>query len=174
MRRQTRQRKMLWMKRSVTKNLTHLRTWLNGWKKRSSITDKKDGKEVKLSRKKTSSHIPHQDRVYQGHPQTHNWKNWHTGLPDCLTTDHILWQCSETRNERDECGIQSTAWKEGREGIKKLVKYIRSRLVSSMGSIKWNELKKQLAKEEKTRYWTWKRQKAEQVTRSRNGLKNDY
>jgi post-segregation antitoxin (ccd killing protein) len=38
---------------------------------------------------------------------------------------HSLWQCSETRNERDECGIQSTAWKEGREGIKKLVKYIR-------------------------------------------------
>jgi hypothetical protein len=24
-----------------------------------------------------------------------------------------------------DCGIQSTAWKEGREGIKKLVKYIR-------------------------------------------------
>jgi hypothetical protein len=28
----------------------------------------------------------------------------------CLTTNHILWQCSETCNERDECGIQSTAW----------------------------------------------------------------
>jgi hypothetical protein len=52
-------------------------------------------------------------------------------IPDCplcdvrLTTNHILWQCSETRNERDECGINSTVWKEGREGIKKLVKYIR-------------------------------------------------
>jgi hypothetical protein len=44
-----------------------------------------------------------------------------TDIPDCLfcdvrlTTDHILY------NERDECGIQSTAWKKGREGIKKLV-----------------------------------------------------
>jgi lysophospholipid acyltransferase (LPLAT)-like uncharacterized protein len=57
-----------------------------------------------------------------------------TEIPDCpfcdvrLTTDHILWQCSETRNEKDECGIQSTAGKEGREGIKKLVQYIMSRL----------------------------------------------
>jgi hypothetical protein len=53
-----------------------------------------------------------------------------TDIQDCpfcdvrLTTDHILWQCNDTRNERDKCGIQST-WKEGREGIKKLVKYIR-------------------------------------------------
>jgi hypothetical protein len=51
-----------------------------------------------------------------------------TDIPDCplcdvsLTTNHTLWQYSETRNERNECGIQSTAWKEGREGIKKLVK----------------------------------------------------
>jgi ribosomal protein L37AE/L43A len=42
-----------------------------------------------------------------------------------LTMNHILWQCSETRNERDECGIQSTAWKESREGINKLVRDIR-------------------------------------------------
>jgi hypothetical protein len=40
-----------------------------------------------------------------------------TDIPDCplcdvrLTTNHTLWQCSEKRNERDECGIQSTAWK---------------------------------------------------------------
>jgi hypothetical protein len=36
-----------------------------------------------------------------------------TNIPDCpfcdVTTDHILWQCSETRNEKAECGIQSTA-----------------------------------------------------------------
>jgi hypothetical protein len=51
-----------------------------------------------------------------------------TDIPNCpfcdvrLTTDHILWQCSETH----ECGIQNTpAKKEGREGIKKLVKYVR-------------------------------------------------
>jgi hypothetical protein len=43
-----------------------------------------------------------------------------TDIPDCpfydvrLTTNHILWQCSDTCNERDECGIQSSAWKEGR------------------------------------------------------------
>jgi hypothetical protein len=34
---------------------------------------------------------------------------------------HILWQCSETRNESDKCGIQSTVWKKGRESSKKLV-----------------------------------------------------
>jgi hypothetical protein len=54
-----------------------------------------------------------------------------TNKPSCpfcdvrLTTNHILWQCSDTGNERDEYGIQSTAWKEGREGIKKLLKFIR-------------------------------------------------
>jgi hypothetical protein len=25
------------------------------------------------------------------------------------TTNHIQWQCNESSNERDECGIQSTA-----------------------------------------------------------------
>jgi hypothetical protein len=42
-----------------------------------------------------------------------------------LTTDHILWQCSETCNERNKCSNQCTVWKEGREGSKKLVEYVR-------------------------------------------------
>jgi hypothetical protein len=52
-------------------------------------------------------------------------------LPDCsfcdlrLTADHILWQCSETRNETDDYWTQSTAWKEDRKGSKNLVQYIR-------------------------------------------------
>jgi hypothetical protein len=42
-----------------------------------------------------------------------------------LTTDHILWQCDKTRNTRGECRIRSTIWKEGREGNKKLIDYVR-------------------------------------------------
>jgi hypothetical protein len=50
--------------------------------------------------------------------------------PNCsfdvrLTTDQILWQCDETRNKRDECRIQCTVSKEGREGSKKLIDYVR-------------------------------------------------
>jgi hypothetical protein len=54
-----------------------------------------------------------------------------TDTPNCpfcdirLTTDHILWQCDETRNKRDECRIRCTVWKEGREGSKKLIDYVR-------------------------------------------------
>jgi hypothetical protein len=54
-----------------------------------------------------------------------------TDTPNCpffdvrLTTDHILWQCDETRNNRDECKIRCTVWKEGREGSKKLIDYVR-------------------------------------------------
>jgi hypothetical protein len=79
--------------------------------------------KVKLNRKEQV--VMFQDGVYQGHPQTPNWKNRDTGLPILRCTpnnDHILWQCSKTRNERDECEIKSI---EGREGIKKLVKHIK-------------------------------------------------
>jgi hypothetical protein len=54
-----------------------------------------------------------------------------TDTPNCLfcdvrlTTDHILWQCDETSNKRNECRIQYTVWKEGREGSKKLIDYVR-------------------------------------------------
>jgi hypothetical protein len=43
-----------------------------------------------------------------------------TDPPNCpfcdvrLTTDHILWQCDETRNKRDECRIQCTVWTGGK------------------------------------------------------------
>jgi hypothetical protein len=53
-----------------------------------------------------------------------------TDTPNCpfcyvrLTTVHILWQYDETRMKRDECRIH-TIWKEGREGSKKPIDYVR-------------------------------------------------
>jgi hypothetical protein len=57
-----------------------------------------------------------------------------TDTPNCpfcdvrLTTDHILWQYSETHNERDKCRIQCIVWTEGREGSKKLVEFVSRKI----------------------------------------------
>jgi hypothetical protein len=51
--------------------------------------------------------------------------------PECsfcgmlLTTEYILWECSETTRERRETGTTKEVWTYGTEGLKRLIEYTK-------------------------------------------------
>jgi outer membrane cobalamin receptor len=110
----TRQVLMTWMKKEEFNN--RQKRWERGEydMKHRKVSVSWQNDTVELSRKEQVVI----SRLSKGYTRlTHRHIIRKTDIPDCpfcdvrLTTDHILWQCSETRNERDEFGVQSTAWK---------------------------------------------------------------
>jgi hypothetical protein len=84
--------------------------------------------------KKESSHKHHnKNRIYENHSKGDN-----TNFPFCntkLTVEHILWTCKETAKDRMRMNITKDAWSKGREGMFKLIEYLKrmeKRLKSSL------------------------------------------